>query len=262
MRNILCTHTVLLLACWACFFTTAVAQRVDSAVTTVDSTAGQMEPPTDSKASAAYTGDTLVTTLNKFNLKEATSVVTERRIPEADAQKLAHDKDFWYANKPMPGEEPVANHPWQANLAKAIFWVLVGAIAIGIVMVCMRMFAVNGGWRYVPTAPAEVAAENIFDMDFDSRVAAALATQDYRLATRLLFLRLLRTMADRNIITYSIEKTNFDYLFELSGSQYFNNFSALAKGYEYVWYGNFTIQESQFAQLRQRLDDLTRQINN
>jgi len=89
-----------------------------------------------------------------------------------------------------------------------------------------------------------------------------LATQDYRLATRLLFLRLLRTMADRNIITYSIEKTNFDYLFELSGSQYFNNFSALAKGYEYVWYGNFTIQESQFAQLRQRLDDLTRQINN
>jgi len=173
-----------------------------------------------------------------------------------------HDKDFWYANKPMPGEEPIVNHPWQANLAKVIFWLLVGAMVLGIIVVCMRTFGYKGGWRYVPATRVEEAAESIFDMDFDSRVAAALAAQDYRLATRLLFLRLLRTMANRDIITYSIEKTNFDYLFELGGSQYFNNFSAVAKGYEYVWYGNFAIQESQFTQLRQRLDELTSQINN
>jgi hypothetical protein len=261
MRNNCCKHTVLLLACWVGFFTVAVGQKADSAAGVLDTVVAQMAPP-DSATAGSNDSDTVKTTLSKFNLKQATPVVAERRIPQADTQKLANDKDFWYANKPMPGEEPVVDRPWLANLFRVIFWVLVGAIAVGIVVVCLRMFGFKGRVRYVPAMPLEEAADNIFDMDFDSRLANALAGQDYRLATRLLFLRLLRTMADRNIIGYSIEKTNFDYLFELGGSPYFNNFSAVAKGYEYVWYGNFNIQQSQFMLLRQRLDELTSQINN
>ncbi len=261
MRNIYCKHTVLLLACWAGFFTAAFGQQADSAAGTVDTVVAQMVPP-DSATAGSNDSDTLKTTLNKFNLKEATPVVAERRIPQADAQKLANDKDFWYANKPMPGEEPVVDRPWLANLFRVIFWVLVGAIAVGIVVVCIRMFAFKGGGRYVHAMPVEEHADNIFEMDFDSSLANAIAVQDYRLATRLLFLKLLRTMADRNIIAYSIEKTNFDYLFELGRSPYFNSFSVVARGYEYVWYGNFNIQQNQFMQLKQRLDELTSQINN
>jgi hypothetical protein len=162
----------------------------------------------------------------------------------------------------MPGDEPVQRNNWLASLLQIVFWAIVAAIVVAIVIVCIRLFANKSKGIYKPEAAAESTSDNIFDMDFDGRIKKAIDEHDYRLATRLLFLRLLRAMAERNIIQYSIEKTNFDYLFEMGSSKYHKDFSNVARNYEYVWYGNFNIQQSQFMLLKQRLDELNQQINN
>jgi hypothetical protein len=138
------------------------------------------------------------------------------------------------------------------------------------ITVLVMFLASNKVWLFAARTKKITAVEaqeddtegNIFEMDFDKRIEKALEAHDYRLATRLLFLRLLRGMAEGNIIKYSIDKTNMDYLFELGNTKYFKDFSTAARNYEYVWYGNFNIQQGQFVSLRQRIEELNKLIKN
>jgi hypothetical protein len=66
------------------------------------------------------------------------------------------------------------------------------------------------------------------------------------LATRYYYLWLLKTLSDRNIIEWDIEKTNGDYLNEISNLELKNEFQFLSYVYEYSWYGEFNLNETDF----------------
>jgi hypothetical protein len=53
-------------------------------------------------------------------------------------------------------------------------------------------------------------------------------------------------LAKKGLITWSLEKTNLDFLRELTGHPIKKDFSSLTKTYEYVEYGDFEINASQF----------------
>ena len=60
--------------------------------------------------------------------------------------------------------------------------------------------------------------ENIFEINFQQEIDKAVQAGNYRLAVRLLFLRLLKNLAEKNIIQYQQDRTNFDYLMQLGNS--------------------------------------------
>ncbi len=66
------------------------------------------------------------------------------------------------------------------------------------------------------------------------------------MATRYYYLWLLKTLSDRNIIEWDIEKTNGDYLNEISNLELKNEFQFLSYVYEYSWYGEFNLNETDF----------------
>lgn len=74
----------------------------------------------------------------------------------------------------------------------------------------------------------------------------ALKNNDYHAATRFVYLITLQLLAKKGLITWSLEKTNLDFLRELTGHPIKIDFSSLTKTYEYVEYGDFEINESQF----------------
>jgi len=106
------------------------------------------------------------------------------------------------------------------------------------------------------TESTETISDNIFEIDFESAIDRTIKNRDYRLATRLLFLRLIKTMANKSVIDYSPDKTNFDYLFALSGTKAYNDFAQAVRAFEYVWYGEFGLTENQFSQVKQQFDKL------
>lgn len=98
--------------------------------------------------------------------------------------------------------------------------------------------------------------KNIFESDLETAVKKYIAEKNYRYATRLLFLHLLKTMAQKNVIEYNTHKTNFDYLFALSNSKIYPAFANVVKAYEYVWYGEFEVNETQFNSIKQEFEYL------
>jgi len=79
----------------------------------------------------------------------------------------------------------------------------------------------------------------------------AEAKKNYNLATRYLFLQMLKNMADEEIINFSPEKTNLDYLNEIPSKDK-RQFSFLIRNYEYVWYGKFSIDKIKYLELKEK----------
>ncbi|MBC8156386.1 MAG: DUF4129 domain-containing protein, partial [Bacteroidetes bacterium] len=95
----------------------------------------------------------------------------------------------------------------------------------------------------------ENLTENIHEISFDDRIDEALAGGNYRLAVRLLYLRTLKQLTDRNLIAWQPDKTNRQYAHELASSPLRADFEQLTTQFEFVWYGDFPIDEQRFGEL-------------
>ena len=88
--------------------------------------------------------------------------------------------------------------------------------------------------------------EDIHETDIDGLLQKAIHNKEYRLAIRYYYLSVLKTLSNKKLIDYHIDKTNSEYLFEIKNESIRNEFSYLSYIYSYVWYGDFPIDETNF----------------
>lgn len=88
--------------------------------------------------------------------------------------------------------------------------------------------------------------ENIHEINFPELIKKYEAEKDFRFAIRYQFLSVLKALSDRNKILWMPEKTNQDYVSELKDEFSKKQFLDLAYIFDYVWYGEFTISESDY----------------
>lgn len=84
--------------------------------------------------------------------------------------------------------------------------------------------------------------------NFELLVNDAKTNSDYRNAVRFYYLWVLQKLAQKNYIKLDSEKTNADYQNELSSSKTLNNFKKSSYYYNYIWYGEFQINQNEFQQ--------------
>jgi hypothetical protein len=85
--------------------------------------------------------------------------------------------------------------------------------------------------------------EDIHAMAMDKEIATAEAAGDYRRAIRLQYLRSLKILSERGRIQWQPNKTNVDYLMELSGTELGMAFQRITRIFEYAWYGEMDIDD-------------------
>jgi hypothetical protein len=103
--------------------------------------------------------------------------------------------------------------------------------------------------------------ENINEISFDEAIEDALAIKNYRLAVRLLYLRCLKQLSDKNLINWRIEKTNTAYLNELTDAEQRKQFKLVTRQFEYVWYGNFPIDGKSFQNINEIFQEFKRRLS-
>jgi len=91
--------------------------------------------------------------------------------------------------------------------------------------------------------------ENIHEIDFDAEIEKAIAVQNYRYAVRLLYLKSLKQLSDAGLINWQLNKTNYQYITELTDSRNREEFKQLTLQFEYVWYGDFLINSEVFKRI-------------
>jgi hypothetical protein len=97
---------------------------------------------------------------------------------------------------------------------------------------------------------------------YDKLIAQAVTNKNFRLAVRYNYLQILQRLADAGVVQLSADKTNYQYVNELSNKPYQNDFAVLTSHYEYVWYGKFDITEETYNKLSNNFKTFSRYHNN
>lgn len=92
--------------------------------------------------------------------------------------------------------------------------------------------------------------ENIHEINFPESIATFENARDYRSAVRYQFLYILKKLSDRKLINWNPEKTNKDYAAELKAAHLKNEFFDLSYIFDYVWYGEFNIDEQSYQKFK------------
>jgi len=95
----------------------------------------------------------------------------------------------------------------------------------------------------------------VFDVPLKDFLQKSMAEKRYRDAVRLLYLILLKNLADKNLINWRPGKTNHEYQAEIEDDEIKKQFSHLTRMYEYIWYGDFKISATEFDTIHDRFDE-------
>ncbi len=102
--------------------------------------------------------------------------------------------------------------------------------------------------------------ENINEINFDEEIKKAVSNGNLRLAIRLLYLKSLKELSNKNYIIWDASKTNSQYLRELKDQNMREQFGRLTLQFEYAWYGNFELNPSDFSDAQQEFSSFQKQI--
>lgn len=82
--------------------------------------------------------------------------------------------------------------------------------------------------------------------NFEELIARVEKQGDTRQIIRLYYLWLLKDFKDKELIVWLPEKTNADYMAELRNEVLRKQFSYLSYLYNYIWYGEFSINDQEY----------------
>jgi len=88
--------------------------------------------------------------------------------------------------------------------------------------------------------------EIIKTRDIQKLIDKAIQKKKYRLAVRYYYLLVLKRLTEAELIEYEFDKTNSDYFAEITSEKLNTGFRKATNIYDYIWYGNFTVTETDF----------------
>lgn len=166
---------------------------------------------------------------------------------------------FWYAVSDF------INGLFRVAAGSGMLSVVVVLIIILVVcLIIMKLIGVDYrtlmGKKKLDTPEIDIYTENVHNMNFDELISNALKNRDYRLVVRFLYLKNLKLMSDKEIIDWSTNKTNYSYQYEIKNNSLRNKFLEATLIFDYVWYGKFVLDESQFSEINRRMDEFNNMV--
>lgn len=204
--------------------------------------------------------------VQRFNdLRESDSLLLQQRgLPPGYSDDLRKDGDFWYAGRDFRKKEvrkrreelpPAKYTPFmQRSWVQTLLWIIIiGGFIAAIIWYLVDnnagLFRKRNKIIEKEEEGADQIPEDIFAIGFRREIDKALARGDYRLAIRLHFLQMLKTLAEKQLIAYKQDKTNLDYLIEMAARPFYPDFFRLTRHFEYSWYGLFDVKEEVYRQI-------------
>jgi len=186
-------------------------------------------------------------------------VVTKRNFND-DLNNIYSGEDFTYIEvKPKVSDSSNYNPDisWLAGIMSFLLTYLPIILIVFAVFLIARALIKNEGSWFVQKSPNKaieklelVDEEIIQNSNLDELLASAISLENYRLAIRYQYLKTLKQLSEKKLISIDKDKTNSDYLLDLKNTKHRKEFSYIAYIYEYVWYGEFKISASDYADLQ------------
>lgn len=185
----------------------------------------------------------------------------DRAISTRQWQTLTNDPAFTYEDeKPQVKQEENTGRGllklleaivsfFSSTAGKALIWIVVASLVL---LIVFRIFKLNGNVLFarkdkkLGNAGGDESADDYVPDNWEQSIAEAAKAGNYRLAVRHGYRYLLSILSEKELIRFQTAKTNYQYTYELSGTQWHQPFVQLTRQYEYAWYGGFDIEQEQF----------------
>ena len=155
------------------------------------------------------------------------------------------------------------------NLSDKILDIVLVVIFLVALYIVVRLFMNHRGRWFFEKKNETVAVtlsnveEHIHEANFEALLSEAEQQGDTRQSVRLLYLWVLRSYTDNNIIRWNPDKTNIDYFSEIKDKILQKQFRYLSYLYNYIWYGGFSINDSEYRKARETfLRHIKTELNN
>lgn len=132
------------------------------------------------------------------------------------------------------------------GLSKPLGYVLITIVVILLVYFVIRTLieAPDKKFKDIASETATDDDEITIESDLESLLKEALNSGNYRAAIRIYYLKALKLLGEKNIVSPSREKTNFEYLVEIGPHPVFNLFREMTMIFERNWFGRDIPSES------------------
>jgi len=211
------------------------------------------------------------------------SIIERQTISENDLEEYANDRDFDYTDKKVEESSFSRFKRWLSNILRQFWEAIFGSgtaegfiwfvfrvlpyIVLGLlIFLLVRFFlkvnsnALVGKDKAQSTVNFSEEEQIIKNEDINSLISEAIKNKNYRLAIRYYYLLSLKLLSEASLITWQPQKTNADYINELTNSELKPDFQNITKIYDYVWYGEFDINELKYESLKLPFQSLNSNI--
>jgi hypothetical protein len=146
-------------------------------------------------------------------------------------------------------------------LNRDLWYILFAAVIIALIYTFFKS-EIKGLFYRSSAANVEmhVLEEDINTLNFDELINDAVKKQNYRYAIRLNYLKNLKELNDNGLIDWKANKTNLDYVKELSGKSIYKSFSGITQLFNWIWYGDFSLTEEEYSQFKTEFVQFSHQL--
>ena len=192
--------------------------------------------------------------------------INARSFSSTEVDKLKADPNLNYRQPPTIAEslwdrfkqwlawflESLFKNTTTTNLGRVIMYTIAGVLLVVVIMMLLKVNAFKVFYSGADQSKQtyQIFYENIHEMNFEKLIEDATEKKEFRLATRLIFLHALKLLSDKHLIDFNPGKTNHDYVEELKTSDIKTGLNDLSFYFDYAWYGNFTINDTQFQKIK------------
>ena len=199
-------------------------------------------------------------------------------------KKKYTDTDFIYEFKAPEKNAWDRFKEWLANILKNLFSfssneaslsaaeILLKGLAIAIVIFVIYLIVKSvmnkeGQWIFGRNSDKKIInyteiEKNLQLVDFEKLIKNTLKSGEKRLSIRYYYLWLLKKMSNKEIIVWDIEKTNSDYFYEIKNQETKDNFAYLSYLYNYIWYGEFDLDDETFEKAKAAFEKSIKSLGN
>ena len=229
---------------------------------------------------------TLAAQNDSLTVKLDTASIVQKTIGQSELEPFKNNPDFdyevvkntapdwWIAFKNWMSKVLIQFFEWLFGVEKAagalnMFLKILPYILLGVLVFILIKFFINVNARALsqnrknsPLVTFSEEEQIIRNEDIQKLIQGALLDKNYRLAIRYYYLYSLRLMNEKELITWELQKTNADYSRELEETDLKNPFAQITRLYEYIWYGDFPIDQSKFLKAEANFLSLKKLLQN
>ncbi|MBT8378076.1 MAG: hypothetical protein KJN64_02475 [Ignavibacteria bacterium] len=200
-------------------------------------------------------------TLHKILPANSEELPIELRVPPEDLlQEFRNDSAFDYENKLEQNEDWITriknwiNQQLQSLRYSETYYTALdifyyALIIFALIIIIWGLFRGDKGFLFFRKSinnEIEITEqkEDLNQINFDDLIDTAIENKNYKLAVRYLFLKSLKLLSDKEIIYLKKDKTNSQYLAEIKNIRLADAFKDAVYRFEWIWYGDFPIDEA------------------